>query len=57
MSMHLRAPCMRVRAMRQGEETQAPRSPAAIKAESHRGGGDLARPVGIQAVRESDETL
>ena len=48
---------MRVRVMRQGEATQAPRSPAAIKAGSHGGGGNPARPVGIQAVRESDETL
>lgn len=45
-----------VRGGRQGEPMQAPKSPAAMKG-ADRGGRDSARPVGIQAVRESDETL
>ena len=42
--------------VRQGEPTQPPKSPAAIKAGGG-GGRDSARPMGIQAARESDETL
>ena len=48
--------CIYVHVMRQGEPTQAPKSPAAVKG-GGAGGRDSARPVGIQAVRESDETL
>ena len=45
-----------LRAVRQGEPMQAPKSPAAMKG-ADRGGRDSSRAVGIQAVRESDETL
>ena len=58
LSMHLACSgsCIQVRAVRQGEPTKAPKSPAAMKG-GNRGGRDSAHPVGIQAVRESDETL
>ncbi|KAK9838186.1 hypothetical protein WJX81_007420 [Elliptochloris bilobata] len=55
MNVQCQRSCHSCKLPAEGEGTEAPRSPAAIRADG--GGAALQRPYGIQAVKESDETL